>query len=213
MENEASPIKKIDITREKILGAAKRLFAEKGLEGARIDQIARTAGVNQAMIYYVFKSKTDIYQTVLESVVKEIASTAGVEINHEGATIESLVNFIHRYFDIFANDGDIAIIFLREIGSGSHVLARIKESNPDCFATFGRTANRINELIEQDVIRKIDSNKYQISVLFLVVVITALRSFMPLLLDDKKRISQDKYFDEWRTFIADLLLNSILPKA
>jgi TetR/AcrR family transcriptional regulator len=43
--------------RERILKAAKEIFSEKGFDGARMDPIAQTAGVNKALIYYYFKSK------------------------------------------------------------------------------------------------------------------------------------------------------------
>ena len=38
-------------TRKKILAAAEWEFSEKGLYGARVDDIARAAGVNKSMLY------------------------------------------------------------------------------------------------------------------------------------------------------------------
>ena len=47
-------------SREAILLAAERIFAESGLAGARTDAIAAAAGVNKALLYYYFKSKSDL---------------------------------------------------------------------------------------------------------------------------------------------------------
>jgi TetR/AcrR family transcriptional regulator len=44
----------------RILAAAVRTFAEKGYSGARVDQIAKEAGVNKALIYYYFDNKEAI---------------------------------------------------------------------------------------------------------------------------------------------------------
>jgi TetR/AcrR family transcriptional regulator len=55
-----------DLARARILEAALREFAEKGLAGARTDQIAAQAGVNKALIYYYFESKEKLYSAVLE---------------------------------------------------------------------------------------------------------------------------------------------------
>ncbi|MCL0088711.1 TetR/AcrR family transcriptional regulator [Dehalococcoidia bacterium] len=38
--------------KQRILDAALEIFASKGFEGARIDEIAKTAGVNKALLYY-----------------------------------------------------------------------------------------------------------------------------------------------------------------
>lgn len=55
-------------TREKILYAAKKEFAEKGRRGARIGEIAKRAGVNQALVHYYFESKDKLYSILLKRV-------------------------------------------------------------------------------------------------------------------------------------------------
>lgn len=51
--------------RERILYFAKKEFAAKGFEGARMGVIARRARVNQALIHYYFKNKGNLYREVL----------------------------------------------------------------------------------------------------------------------------------------------------
>ena len=58
-------------TRKRILTAAAREFALKGLEGARIDRIAGRSGSNKAMIYYIFGGKEDLHLAVLENLFEE----------------------------------------------------------------------------------------------------------------------------------------------
>ncbi len=54
-------------SKQRILKAATGLFAEKGYDGARIDEIAAKAKVNKALIYYYYKSKeamlTELFRT------------------------------------------------------------------------------------------------------------------------------------------------------
>jgi AcrR family transcriptional regulator len=54
-----------DATRDKLLSAATRAFVETGFSGARVDDIARMAKANKAMIYYHFRDKAGLYQAVL----------------------------------------------------------------------------------------------------------------------------------------------------
>lgn len=55
-----------DATRRRILDAALAEFAQKGLAGARVDEIAAQANANKRMIYAYYVSKEDLWLTVLE---------------------------------------------------------------------------------------------------------------------------------------------------
>jgi len=55
-----------DETRNNILDVATREFADKGLAGARIDEIAEKTNSSKRMIYYYFGGKDELYRAVLE---------------------------------------------------------------------------------------------------------------------------------------------------
>ena len=61
-----------EATRASILAAARMEFAARGLEGARVDQIAKRAKVNKQLVYYYFGSKDDLYRAALEATYAEI---------------------------------------------------------------------------------------------------------------------------------------------
>jgi AcrR family transcriptional regulator len=112
-------------SRERILGAALDEFAEHGLAGARVDRIARTAGINKAMIYYHFDSKEDLYLKVLESQVLARASLVAREFE-SGKDLEGILEFIaEAYYKFLAPGSKLAPLFLREIAGGGERLKRI----------------------------------------------------------------------------------------
>ncbi|HTC99611.1 MAG TPA: helix-turn-helix domain-containing protein [Bradyrhizobium sp.] len=55
-----------EATRQKLLTAARREFADSGLAGARVDEIAARAGVNKQLVYHYFGDKDALYLAVLE---------------------------------------------------------------------------------------------------------------------------------------------------
>jgi len=59
-------------TRERILEAALFEFSDKGLEGARVDEIARRAGSNKRMLYHYFGNKDELFRAVLENAYADI---------------------------------------------------------------------------------------------------------------------------------------------
>ena len=77
------PPRDAEKTRAKILTAAEREFAQKGLAGARVDAIAEESGANKRMIYYYFGSKEELYIAVLERAYTEMRSSErGLALDH-----------------------------------------------------------------------------------------------------------------------------------
>jgi TetR/AcrR family transcriptional regulator, cholesterol catabolism regulator len=59
-------------TREKIVGAAKALFAEHGYEGATIRDIAKTAGMSTGAVFASFTDKSDLFTDIAETEQAEL---------------------------------------------------------------------------------------------------------------------------------------------
>ncbi len=88
-------------TRRKILDAALKDFADHGYEGARVDRIARSAGINKAMIFYYFSSKQSLYRTVIEDALQDFVprvQTAITESPKPELLFESIPALYIRYF-------------------------------------------------------------------------------------------------------------------
>lgn len=67
--NKKVATKKDNNAQQRILEAASEIFADKGFDGARVDEIAEKAEVNKALIYYYFKSKEEILDELLKRAV------------------------------------------------------------------------------------------------------------------------------------------------
>lgn len=69
-QTKSKAVKTRDAARSQktILQAATDEFAKHGFAGARIDQIALTAGTNKRLIYYYYKSKDDLFLATLEKI-------------------------------------------------------------------------------------------------------------------------------------------------
>jgi TetR/AcrR family transcriptional regulator len=81
-------------TRRRILEAATEQFAAKGLAGARVDEIARTARVNKQLVYYYFGGKLELYNEVLGQLVE--ASRHKIEAEGETASAAEKMMLLTR---------------------------------------------------------------------------------------------------------------------
>ena len=88
-------------TRASILAAATEEFTAHGLDGARVDEIARRSGVNKRMIYYYFGDKSGLYLAVLEGSYADIRN-AEIKLHltdrDPADAMRELVAFTWNYF-------------------------------------------------------------------------------------------------------------------
>ncbi len=61
-----------DASRQRILAAATEMFAEQGLDGARVDEIADRSGMNKRMLYHYFGNKEELFGAILEELYETI---------------------------------------------------------------------------------------------------------------------------------------------
>jgi AcrR family transcriptional regulator len=61
-------------TREKLVTAARGLFAERGFAGVATEEIVHAAGVTRGALYHQFRDKTDLFAAVVEAVEAEVTS-------------------------------------------------------------------------------------------------------------------------------------------
>ncbi|MDR3724841.1 MAG: TetR/AcrR family transcriptional regulator [Terracidiphilus sp.] len=86
-------------SRERILDTAIGIFGERGLAGARTEEIATQAGVNKALLYYYFRSKEEIYRAAIELVIERMLSRVLATLETGETAGEKLARFVLNHFD------------------------------------------------------------------------------------------------------------------
>jgi len=89
------------MTRRRILAAATKEFASKGLEGARVDEIARRARANKNMIYHYYSSKDGLFQAVLEEMYGAIRAHQTDTNLSNLSPIDGIRLLTESMFDVF----------------------------------------------------------------------------------------------------------------
>ncbi|MDQ0314423.1 TetR/AcrR family transcriptional regulator [Amorphus orientalis] len=100
-----------EATRERVLDAAERLFADQGFDAVSIRQIAQEAGVTLGVVGFHGGAKLDLFRTILARRVEMLSSVRlkaldGIDARREPATLHELVDaYIGPYIE-FAAEGD-----------------------------------------------------------------------------------------------------------
>lgn len=107
--------KKLSSTEQKIFEAAKDVFQNKGLEGARMQEIADKAEINKSMLHYYYRSKEKLFEKVYElSIIKLMPQVASL-LNKDMPLDVKLRKFSAKYIELIKANPDIPLFVIHEM--------------------------------------------------------------------------------------------------
>jgi TetR/AcrR family transcriptional regulator len=112
-------------TAQKILVAARAVFAENGYSGTHVDEIAQRAGVNKATLYYQIGDKDTLYANVIHQVIGNVAQKIAQAVSQANSPEEKLQAYINNLADAVDRNPELPPIMMREIASGGSHLPRL----------------------------------------------------------------------------------------
>ena len=111
-----------DLTRARILKAARNEFMRHGYSGARIERISRTGRSSDRMIYYYFGSKEALYIEVLEGVYSELGAAESRLVLDESRPLEALRTLIAFTWNYYLTHPEfVALLSNENLQRGRHI--------------------------------------------------------------------------------------------
>lgn len=117
-------------TKKQILKAATEHFSLDGIAGARVDEIAKVAKINKAMIYHYFGDKESLYEAALKQQMQEMTVFVQIE-SKETNELSILKQMIDVYFDYCLQNPHYVSLMMWEMVSNWKYLNRISSEISD----------------------------------------------------------------------------------
>ena len=86
----------------RIITAARDEYAKRGFAGARVEHIARRAGVNKQLLFYYYHSKRGLFQAVLTQAAGELEAALAALALPVGRPLDRLRRALEALFDLLA---------------------------------------------------------------------------------------------------------------
>jgi TetR/AcrR family transcriptional regulator len=102
-------------TKEKILISAKKVFIEKGMYGARMQDIADEAGINKAMLHYYFSSKDKLFEVIFLEAAQKLFPRINTIIESDAPFFEKIEKFCDEYITIMSENPYLPMFVLNEL--------------------------------------------------------------------------------------------------
>lgn len=104
-----------DSTEQKIFDAAHEVFTQKGMDGAKMQEIANKAGINKALLHYYFKTKEKLYETVARAVIGRAVPVVQQLFEGDLPFEEKIRHFIDFYIGLISKNTFIPLFIISEI--------------------------------------------------------------------------------------------------
>ena len=141
-------------TRDALITAGTDLFARHGFEGTRVEQIARKARINKAMINYHFGGKAGLYRAILLSLFTPALERIRVLRESPEPADVLLRSFVKDFSEMVARQPSLPVMVVREALSGGRHLDR--QVLP-CFTAIFSVVREISEKGTRDrTFRQVD---------------------------------------------------------
>lgn len=82
-------------TEEKIFESATEVFIEKGMDGARMKEIAEHAGINKSLLHYYYRTKDHLFNAVFEKIAGQMFKKFA-PVFDENLSLEEKIRFFFR---------------------------------------------------------------------------------------------------------------------
>ena len=143
----------VSSTEEKIKEAARKIFLQKGFEGATTRDISREAGLNCALMNYYFRSKEKLFASVFEEMLHLFFQGMITVLNKPISLKEKIVELIEHDFQTFKRNPSLCIFVLNELHRDPDQLVNIIQTAKT--QTVSLFELQLNEAIEQGIVRPI----------------------------------------------------------
>jgi len=196
-------------TEQKIFEAALDVFARKGHEGARMQEIADVAGINRALLHYYFRSKRQLYETCLGHCFKRFMQALGPKLSDTRSFADALGAYIDGYIDYIRDHREVALLMLNENLSGGTLLGEHLELAFESGTAPQRIMeDRIRAAIEDGEIRAVDPKHTLLTIvsacLFFFVALPTVSHLHP-----QAREDFDAFVEARKRHVFDLLFNGL----
>jgi len=198
-------------TEKKILDAAKTVFQQKGMDGARMQEIADKAGINKSLLHYYFRSKEKLFERVFDEAFILFFMEIKKILTSEMPVVKRLTFFISSYLDMLFKNPHIPAFVINEINRNPDILVRLFRKSMDFTGedVFGVFQKQIDIEVQKGVLRKIDIRHLVVNIIAMCVFPMISRSIVQGTIFDGDKELFEQFLSQRKKEVTEFVINAI----
>lgn len=200
---------KKDTTEEKILEAAKNVFVVKGMEGARMQEIADEAGINKALLHYYFRTKERLFEAIFSGIIKWAFPKIMNIVQSEAGIVSKIEQVIDAYIELLIQHPFIPGFVLKELNRDPSGLFKM-------VVKFGINPQMVFDQIQQAMDRgeiiRMNPRHLAANILSMCVFPFAVRPILSFVMFKDDPSGLEAFYAERAEVIKKFVINAIVIK-
>ena len=203
-------------TEERILEAARQVFIRRGTQGARMQEIAREAGVNQALLHYYFRSKERLAAAVFQMIAGRILPALIDALGSDLSLPEKVDRVIALYLQNLALNPFLAGYVISELHHHPERAAQLftgaigAEPARVVPPVIEKVRGQIEDAVAAGTMRSITAQQFVVNLISLCVFPFAARPILAVILGlDAKTFP--RFIEQRRTDLPAFFHNALRP--
>ncbi|MBK5214380.1 MAG: TetR/AcrR family transcriptional regulator [Flavobacteriaceae bacterium] len=193
-------------TEGQILEAAKDVFQKKGMDGARMQEIANEAGINKAMLHYYYRSKQLLFEAVFSNAFSLLAPQLNKILNDDSSIENKIKNFTSNYISFISKHPYLPNFIIQELNRNPKFFEKIQQNT--AFPTLEKFKNQVSAEVEKGILKPTDGEQLFINIIslniFPFVATPLIKGFLKI---DEKGFKQ--LMEQRKTAVSEFIINSI----
>lgn len=196
-------------TESKILDAAKNVFQSKGMDGARMQEIADDAGINKALLHYYYRSKQLLFEAVFKNAFSLLAPQLNAILNDDSSIEDKIKNFTNNYISFIIKHPYLPNFIFQELNRNPEFISKIQ--NNIGFPNIDKFKMQLDSEIEKGIVTPIKAEQLFINILALnIFPFVGKPLIMAITNTDTKAYNQ--LMEDRKTEVSTFIINSIKQK-
>ena len=191
-------------TEERIREAAKRVFLEKGFDGATSRDIADAAGINIALTNYYFRSKEKLFISIFEEMI-QLFFNGMVDIMNKPISLrEKIAELIKHDFQLMKENPSLSLFVMNEVHRNPERMVNsigvMKQIHHSMFE------EQLQQEVSQGTVRSI-SAIHLLPMIFCNIQFLFIGKAMHMKMWQMDEAGFDKFADDHKQLVIDMITN------
>jgi len=198
-------------TEQKILDAAKDVFQQKGMTGARMQEIADKAGINKALLHYYYRTKEKLFEKVFEVAFSLFIPRVKEMMTSDKKIIDKISFFVENYLDMLNKHPYIPGFIINELNRNPEMLVKLFEKNIQIEreGVVDFLDAQIEKEVKDGLIKPISAQNLMTNVVSLCIFPIVAKPVLKGVLFENNEKEYNAFLKQRKEFVKEFIINSI----
>jgi TetR/AcrR family transcriptional regulator len=194
-------------TEEKIFESATEVFIEKGMDGARMQDIANRAGINKSLLHYYYRTKDHLFNAVFEMIAGQMFRRFAPVLDETLSLEDKLRFFFREHISFMQKNPRLPLFILSEFHRNPQRIRKLIQ-NIDIGKLWDTLEAQHKEELEEYNITKEDIPQFMTTVAGMSVFPFAAKTVVAPIME-KMGYDFDDYIERRKEYAADFVIKAI----